>query len=165
MRKIGMLWMSLSVALVFGMISVVSGQDNEDEMIVPMGIIVIEPPESVEAVRSAVEFPHSRHFISLDCKSCHHTWEGPEKIKTCTTSECHEITVSPTKSAKGKIDPNIAILYYKTAYHQMCIGCHKEIKIQNKKLEASFKELKETLRLYLVPSKRIDPGSVQPLVP
>jgi hypothetical protein len=145
MQKIGILGLCLSLALLLGTITIVSGQDTEDEMIVPMGIIVIEPPESVEAVRSAVEFPHSRHFISVDCKSCHHTWEGPEIIKTCTTSDCHEITVSPTKSAKSGVDPNIAILYYKTAYHQMCIGCHKEIRIQNKKLEASFKELKETL--------------------
>ncbi len=145
MQKIGILGLCIGMAILLGTITIVSGQDTEDEMIVPMGIIVIEPPESVEAVRSAVEFPHSRHFITIDCKSCHHTWEGPEKIKTCTTSECHEITVSPTKTAKGKVDPNVAILYYKTAYHRMCIGCHKEINIQNKKLEASFKELKETL--------------------
>ena len=93
MQKIGILCLCLSMVLVFGSITLVVGQDTEDEMVVPMGIIVIEAPESVEPKRSPVDFPHS------------------------------------------------------TAYHQMCIGCHKEIKIQNKQLETSFKELKETMTI------------------
>jgi hypothetical protein len=100
---------------VFGSITMVVGQDTEDEMVVPMGIIVLEPPESVEPKRSSVEFPHSTHFASVDCGTCHHTWEGTEIIKGCATTDCHDVTVSPTKSGEG--------------------------------LEASFKELEETLTI------------------
>ncbi len=145
MRKIDILCLCLSAALVFGSLKIADGQDMEDEMVVPMGIIVIEPPEAVEPKRSPVEFPHSRHFITIDCKTCHHKWEGPEIIKGCSTADCHDVTISPTKSAKSGSDQNLAIRYYKAAYHQMCIGCHKEIKIQNKILETSLQELKEKL--------------------
>lgn len=147
MQKIGFLCLCLTIMFIVVSITIVAGQETEDEMIVPMGIIVIGPPESVEPKRSPVEFPHSRHFASVDCRTCHHTWQGTEIIKSCATSECHDVAVSPTKSEKGSVNPDLAIRYYKAAYHQMCIGCHKEIKIQNKQLEASFKELKETLTI------------------
>jgi hypothetical protein len=131
--------------LVFGSITMVVGQETEDEMVVPMGVIVLEPPESVEPKRSPVEFPHSIHFASVDCRTCHHTWQGTEIIKGCATTDCHDVTVSPTRTAKGRSNPDQAIRYYKTGYHQLCIGCHKEIKTQNLELESSYKELKETL--------------------
>ncbi len=78
MQKIGLLYLCLSMILVFGSITMVVGQETEDEMVVPMGVIVLEPPESVEPKRSAVEFPHSTHFASVDCGTCHHTWQGTE---------------------------------------------------------------------------------------
>ena len=145
MQKIGLLCVCLSMILVFGSITMVVGQETEDEMVVPMGIIVIGPPESVEPKRSPVDFPHSTHFASVDCKTCHHKWQGTELIQGCTTTDCHDVAVSPTKSGKSGSNPDLAIRYYKTAYHQMCIGCHKEIKIQNIQLEKSYKELKETV--------------------
>ncbi len=147
MQKIGLLCLCLSMVLVFGSITMVVGQETEDEMVVPMGVIVIEPPESVEPKRSPVEFPHSTHFASVDCRTCHHKWEGTEIIKSCTTSDCHDVTVSPTKSGQGATNPDLAIRYYKAGFHQMCIGCHKEIKAQNIQLETSHKELKETLTI------------------
>lgn len=145
MQKKSFLCLFLSAVLIFGSITMVVGQEAEEEMIVPMGDIVIGPPESVEPRRSPVDFPHSRHFASVDCRTCHHTWQGTEIIKNCTTSGCHDVAVSPTKSEKGRLNPDLAIRYYKAAYHQLCIGCHKEIKVQNKQLETSFKQLKETL--------------------
>ena len=147
MQKIGLLCLCLSMILIFGSITMVVGQETEDEMVVPMGTIVLEPPESVEPKRSAVEFPHSVHFASVDCGTCHHKWQGTDVIKGCGTTECHDVTVSPTISGEGRSDPELAIRYYKTGYHQMCIGCHKEIKIQNIELETSFQEVQETLTI------------------
>lgn len=144
MQKIGVLFLCLSVVLIFGSVTIVGGQETENEMIVPMGTIEIAPPDGAEQTRSPVEFPHSRHFANVYCKTCHHDWSGTEVIKNCTTEGCHDLTVSPTKSQDAS-DPNLAIRYYKTAFHQMCLGCHKERRIQNMKLEMSFKELKEKL--------------------
>jgi hypothetical protein len=125
--------------------TIVGGEETDAEMIVPMGIIEIGPPPEVEPTRSPVDFPHSQHFASVNCKTCHHSWKGTEIIQSCTTAECHDATVSPTKSGEKVSNPDLAIRYYKSAYHQLCIGCHKEIKVQNKKLEMSLKELKEKL--------------------
>ena len=145
MRKSTVLCLFLSMVLGSGSFMVVVGEETATEMIVPMGTIELEPPDSIEPIKSFVNFPHSRHFASVDCRTCHHKWNGTDIIGGCTAAGCHDVTVSPTKSAKDKPNPEAMIRYYKTAYHKNCIGCHKEIKAQNKQLEASFKGLKEKL--------------------
>lgn len=106
-----------------------------EEMCVPMGDITIEPLVEVSK-RSEVTFPHTVHF-SYACQRCHHKWSGEEPIVGCATSECHNLKAAP-KDDDGKPvkDPALKILYYKQAYHDMCIGCHKTIKAENKKMEA-----------------------------
>ena len=112
--------------------------------VVPMGTITLSPPGSVEAKRSDVEFPHATHF-GFECRTCHHKWEGPEVIQGCTTSGCHDVEVSPIKSGQKNVPKEESIKYYKSAYHQMCIGCHKEMKRVNKELEMSLKKLPSEL--------------------
>ena len=131
--------LGLLVAVIFGN-ALGFGQGSDGEMCVPMGIIVLEPPDSVEAKKTPIEFPHSLHFTHC-CQTCHHEWKGTEEISSCTASGCHDLTVSPIKERK---DTN-PILYYKEAYHTMCIGCHKDIRVRNKELEMSKKTLTETL--------------------
>ena len=113
---------------------------KQTEICIPMGDIEINPPASVKGKRSSVNFPHSMHF-GYDCKKCHHTWKGNGSIVNCMTSGCHNIEESPTKT--GKNIP--AIRYYKTAYHNSCIGCHKEVKKNNQSKAASGVVLKDKL--------------------
>ena len=117
----------------------------DDEMIVPLGDITIEPLVE-ESKRSEVVFPHGVHF-SYSCQECHHKWDTKAPIVGCTTSGCHDLTEAP-KTEDGKLvkDPAMAIRYYKKAYHDMCISCHKAIKKQNKALEASKAALGEELQ-------------------
>ncbi len=138
MHKIGIGVMCLMFVVFFGATLEVSGQNAEVEMCLPMGIIPIEPPDGVEAKRTAVEFDHGRHLVR-ECKECHHTWQGDTKIKSCTTSECHNLIESPGKSKKYLSYTKESIIYYKYAYHQMCISCHKEIKVKNRAIEMSAK--------------------------
>jgi hypothetical protein len=119
-------------------------QESEDTMCVPMGSFTIEPPESIEAKRSPVEFPHSRHF-TIDCKKCHHKWPGDAKIQSCSASECHDLDTSPKKAQESAEEELLPIRYYKAAFHKQCIGCHKASKLRNLELEASGKVLKEKL--------------------
>ena len=116
----------------------------DDDMVVPLGEITLEPLVD-EGKRSDVVFPHGVHF-GYSCQSCHHTWTGEAPVVGCTTSGCHDLTEAP-KTEDGKLvkDPQIKIRYYKNAYHDMCIGCHKEIKKKNKELEASNAALGEEL--------------------
>ena len=134
----------VTMVVILGTTLTVFGQEGEDVMMVPMGTITLEPPEGVEAKKSAVPFPHSKHFVT-ECKECHHKWTGQEKIKNCTTSGCHDLTEAPEKPKKYLSYSDVAIKYYKYAYHQMCISCHKEIKMTNKAIEMSYKVVKDTL--------------------
>lgn len=145
MYKISLGVLCLVLAMVFGNAMVVTGSGDAEEMCIPMGTILLEPPEGVEPQRAAVDFHHSTHF-GFTCQTCHHTWvETQEPIVGCMTSECHNLAEPPRNPDTGKIDKKLAIRYYKTAYHQMCIGCHKEMQIQNKALEMSGRVLKENL--------------------
>lgn len=127
---ISMVWGSLLIA--------------DDEMCVPMGEIVIEPLAE-DAKRSEVTFRHTVHF-SYNCRECHHKWSGKEPITGCATSGCHDLDKAPkTEEGKPSKDPLLQARYYKNAYHKMCIGCHKEIKMQAKKMEAVKTSLGEKL--------------------
>ena len=142
MRKLGIIG-ALFIIFIFGFSWMVSGKEPVDDICIPMGSFALEPPESVTAKISSVEFPHSRHF-DFSCKSCHHTWDYQSAIDTCMTSGCHELTESPKKSDPGSPDKKTQILYFKNAFHESCISCHKKIKKQNieeeKKLRATDKE-------------------------
>ena len=125
------------IILIFGSSLMVSGQEADD-LVVPMGIILLEPPESVTAKRSAIDFPHSGHF-DFNCMECHHKWDKESAIDTCTTSGCHELLESPKKANNQTVSPDEAILYYKNAYHKLCIGCHKDIKAKNLMAESQLR--------------------------
>jgi hypothetical protein len=116
----------------------------DEQMCVPMGEITLSPLAQ-EAKRSEVSFPHAVHF-SYACQKCHHTWDGQTAIQSCSTSECHDLAQAPKTDDNQPVDDQlISIRYYKKAYHEMCIGCHKEIKAKNKELEASLASLDEAL--------------------
>ena len=144
MYKISLGVFCLILALIFGNAMVVSGESDDGAMSVPMGNITLEPPDSVEDPRPVVEFPHAVHF-DYNCMTCHHKWDKETPIQGCMTSGCHDITQAPTREEKLQSDDNLAMRYYKTAYHKMCITCHKEIKLQNKELEMSGRALAENL--------------------
>ncbi|MBW2603478.1 MAG: cytochrome c3 family protein [Deltaproteobacteria bacterium] len=144
MYKIRVAVLFLVVVFVFGMALNVAGQNKSDteeafeDMVVPMGVIVLKPDPSVEQKRSPVEFHHARHF-KYDCRTCHHKWEGNTRIANCTTSSCHDLLKSPKKPTKYLAYTENGIKYYKYAYHKNCIGCHKEIKVKQEKMEMLYK--------------------------
>lgn len=144
MYRIGIGAMLLMIIMVLGAIWEVSGQNQKEDMLVPMGVIQLTPPEGFEAKRALVDFDHARHFVR-GCKECHHTWIGDTKILNCKASECHNQIKSPGKSKKYLKYTKESILYFKYAYHMMCISCHKEIKMNNRALEMSSKVVKDKL--------------------
>lgn len=145
MLKISLGVFCLVLAIIFGNALVVTGSNDAEEMCIPMGTILLEPLEGVEAKRTPVDFHHPTHF-GFSCQSCHHKWVDTNKpIEGCSTTGCHDVAEAPKKSETGKIDKDLAARYYKTAYHNLCIGCHKEMQVQNKALEMSGRILKENL--------------------
>lgn len=145
MRKTRILLLTLILALAFGAASSMASESMETStMCIPMGKITLKPPESVDAKRAPVEFNHPLHF-EINCNRCHHMWDKDSEIVSCGTSGCHELTESPLKAGGSEFEGEPAVLYYKNAYHTLCIGCHKEIKADNKKLELSKGTLPDQL--------------------
>ena len=132
------------VMILVGSVIHVSGDATDQEMCVPMGTIMIKPPQGVDAKRSPVPFPHSKHFATA-CQECHHKWNGTEKIQSCQTSGCHDQAAPPAQKTRYLSYSNEVIRYFKYAYHQACIGCHQDIKEQNRKLEMSYQVIDEKL--------------------
>ena len=62
------IWCMIMI-FVFGTSLEVAGQNpvnieqNQDVMVVPMGVVILEPDASVEQKKSPVEFNHSKHFM------------------------------------------------------------------------------------------------------
>ncbi len=115
--------------------SAISSETSDEVLCIPMGTIVLEPPEGVVPKRSAVTFRHPVHY-QYSCQTCHHDWAGEAQITGCMTSGCHDLIESPVKT--GDLDRDEAVRYYKNAYHDMCIGCHAEIHARNKEAERSL---------------------------
>jgi hypothetical protein len=112
-----------------------AGQAISEEVCMDMGTITLKAPDDVEAVRSPVEFPHGVHF-DYKCKECHHTWDGKTPVLNCTAAGCHDSSASLLKT-----EPEKAYRYYKNAYHDMCISCHKKIKAANEEIEMARKNI------------------------
>lgn len=134
MRKFQFIGAVLIISIL-GFSWIVSGKEPVDDICIPMGSLLLEPPESVTPIRPPVEFPHSRHF-DFSCKTCHHMWDHESPVYGCMTSGCHDVIEAPKTPASGK---EMDILYYRNAYHESCLGCHKEIHIQNRKEEQKLR--------------------------
>jgi hypothetical protein len=127
----------VAVGLLVGAQAISSAGSPED-MCIPMGTISLKAPEGVQAKRSPVEFPHSRHF-DISCITCHHTWGRTEPVVGCMTSGCHDLTEPPKTKAGEPSGEDAAIAYFKSAYHKLCITCHKDIKAKNLELQKSLR--------------------------
>ncbi len=130
--------------LAFISFGLVIADESGDNLCIPLGTLLLEPPEEVESKRAAVEFPHAAHF-DYNCKACHHTWDGESPVLSCMASGCHDLNQIPAKEERAA-DPDLGIRYYKEAYHTACIGCHKEIKKQNQAIENSYRSTSGTIQ-------------------
>jgi hypothetical protein len=129
---------AMAIAGLLGGVQAISGAGAAEDMCVPMGKIVLKAPQEVQAKRSPVEFPHARHF-DISCASCHHTWGLTEPVVGCMTSGCHDQAQAPKKKAGEPASEDDAITYFKSAYHKLCITCHKDIKAKNLELQKSLR--------------------------
>lgn len=143
MRRLGTVSLCIFVLVMFFSVSV-APICAEEELCIPLGELTLDPPDGVDQKRASVEFPHEVHF-GYACQQCHHTWSGEAEVKGCSTSKCHDQLGTPENPETGEPDSAMAIRYYKKAFHQRCIGCHKEIKEKNNELELSKEVLDQDL--------------------
>ena len=121
MRRSVVAILTVTAIGLLGAIQGFSSAGSKTDMCVPMGAIALKAPEGVESKRSAVEFPHARHF-DVACVTCHHTWGRTEPIAGCMTSGCHDLAELPKRKPGEPADADAAIMYFKNAFHKSCIG-------------------------------------------
>lgn len=87
----------------------------------PAGDAKIALPEGMTATKAVVGLNHETHK-ALDCKSCHHTWDGKsDKIGACAEKGCHASADPANKTGKD----SFYMAFHKPDSKHSCVGCHK----------------------------------------
>ncbi|MDD4951649.1 MAG: cytochrome c3 family protein [Desulfovibrionaceae bacterium] len=87
--------------------------------------MTIEMPKGQKATKAPVAFSHAKHK-ALDCKACHHKWDGKGDVKGCSSAGCHE----DYKAKKG--DKSFYGAFHAATSKNSCLGCHKDLKTAKK---------------------------------
>lgn len=92
----------------------------------------------MEKTKNPVTFNHSAH-ASIDCKECHHKWDGAGAVQPCYASGCHDKLDRKDKSEHS---------YYKAMHGRgktvsSCLSCHKE---EAKKMDKAAKKAMKSCR-------------------
>ena len=106
----------------------------------PEDILLDNQTVFTSRTRPAVAFPHMQHIdAEIECSSCHHRFQGGENIvdeaeleedaEGIKCASCHK--KEPGFRFKPDLDLTKRIL--QQAYHRMCMGCHRQLKKENKK--------------------------------
>lgn len=90
---------------------------------------MISKPAGVEAKEKSLPFAHSKH-AAVACADCHHTvvdgkvapWDGTSPVQGCTSAGCHDVFAAETPEEKRNIK------FFEKAYHDQCLGCHRDLK-------------------------------------
>jgi len=78
-----------------------------------------------ETKKSPVNFTHMKHIYdyNVKCDSCHHIKET-DKVFIISFAKCESCHNKEKGDRKD-------IMRYEIAYHNNCIGCHKEVNIKD----------------------------------
>ncbi len=123
MNKTLLAWLlSAVISIVFVATSLQAGREFYPE--ITMDYNAYEKRMFKTSNRNFVEFPHEQHAMNFEisCDKCHHIdIEMGDNVKQCV--ECH-IELKATKKNRK------SMLLLRNAYHESCIGCHKEFNIE-----------------------------------
>ncbi len=81
--------------------------------------LVLKVPLGAKATKHPVSFSHKGHAF-IDCRTCHHMWDGNGEIKKCAAEGCHI-----DASQKGKKKPTSFYSAFHAKAENSCVGCHK----------------------------------------
>lgn len=106
----------------------------------PDDIVLDDQSVFTSRSRPAVDFPHMQHIdAEIECSSCHHRFQGGENVVDeaeleedaagIKCSDCHK--TEPGFRFAAELDPTKRTL--QQAYHRMCMGCHRQLKKENRK--------------------------------
>ncbi len=82
--------------------------------------MVMKAPGGATMTKAPVAFSHKGH-ATVECKDCHHKWDGAGAIQPCSASGCH------TDMASKKGDASFYAAFH-SKDDKSCVGCHKKDK-------------------------------------
>ncbi len=95
-----------------------------------------EPIELKYFPNLQVKFPHAPHEANkVECKTCHHKWDGQGEIKACGSAGCHDVFDKKDKSEKSLY----VAIHGKSENPLNCLTCHKK-QAAEKKDDKDFKK-------------------------
>ena len=84
--------------------------------------------------RSPVPFPHNRHVeAGLSCKDCHHVYENGKNVLDESKLEEGNQGIRCSACHRSKSRPDL-----EQAFHNQCMGCHKQFLKEKKKTGPRF---------------------------
>lgn len=85
-------------------------------------------PSNLDYLSKKVVFKHESH-ADLECKACHHSYEGEGVILKCSHAGCHDVLDRKDKSVQSLYQ---AFHGKGSAEVQTCVSCHKEVAKEQK---------------------------------
>lgn len=86
--------------------------------------------------KHVVRFPHAPHEAhKVECKTCHHKWDGQGEVKACGSAGCHDVFSKKDKSVKSLYK----VIHKKSKDPINCLTCHKQ-QVAGKKGDKAFKK-------------------------
>lgn len=97
-----------------------AASSHADVMSFPLEVKFNRPVNKAVKAFPEVKFNHFDHQ-DVSCMTCHHTWDGSNKIESCATRGCHDDFSTRTSTES-----------YFFAYHtrgstHSCVGCHQHL--------------------------------------
>jgi len=87
----------------------------------------------IDNYEHSVTFNHSRHAMDykITCVDCHHQLEPGAKVVEENCLDCHGAKAIRNNQQTRRIPKEKRVQRYLKVLHDMCIGCHKEVKANN----------------------------------
>jgi hypothetical protein len=149
MQKLGFI-LSVILVICFKGNYIAYCQEEALQICIPLGSLKINPPKGFVATKPSVDFPHSSHF-DITCKVCHHTWDYDNQIAGCSSPGCHDLLIKEADEEKGVKGAKPSPRFFRHAYHNSCIECHRSTRRQAILKEKQEGTSETTEQLKIVP--------------
>lgn len=93
----------------------------------PADDYIVKAPAEFTATQAPVALSHTKHK-AIECKGCHHEWDGKAPIGKCSAKGCHDSVDAADKTG----DHSFYRAFHDAKSQHSCMGCHKAMKAEQK---------------------------------
>lgn len=124
----------LAAAIVIGVFVAVGALVSAEQQTAP-DVIVIKPSIYQKLTKAPVELSHKKHAedYKIACDKCHHVYKDGQNVwkQGDPVQKCEACHTDATVENEKNLPPEQQKLNLKLAFHNNCIGCHRDLKKDN----------------------------------